>query len=290
MWPWACYLIFLCLFPILKNEASNRTHFIGWLWGLNELIYINYLEQYRAHNQPLVHITYLWPEVLCPLPLSPHCTRSDALGWEHTRNILFFCTINFPGSCGLVHHRPLVFWTQDFWVLLWSMVFLFVFHVGNKKKKAKLACFSSFLPAGDRGWWRPDRPFSFFLFKTSISQKRVATFQLLHWLFGRWSAFIPGLPRGQSSLRVPGLWVPCLCNPPAWTVPAGGGPSGHVWGMNEWTHRQGIPSLFLPRGHEPLRSRAAASSVLPWLWFRHQKQDFWRRRKINKFSLSSHCQ
>lgn len=43
------------------------------------------------------------------------------------------------------------------------MVFLLVFHVGNKKKKAKLACFSSFLPAGDRGWWRPGPFLSFFL-------------------------------------------------------------------------------------------------------------------------------
>ena len=161
-------------------------------------------------------------------------SRPVSLGWEHMRNILFFGTFNFQGSCGLVYHStdPLCFEGRIFECFCGKFFSCLCFMLAiKKKKKAKLVCFSSLLPADDQGWWLPGRPRAslLFIFKISISQKPVATFQLLHWLFRRWSAFIPGLQRGLCSLQVPGLWVSCLCNLPAWTVWAG---SGHSWGLS----------------------------------------------------------
>ena len=47
------YRISLCI-----NWVDNVTYFTGWLEGVNELTYVEDLEQYLAYNKHYVHIGY----------------------------------------------------------------------------------------------------------------------------------------------------------------------------------------------------------------------------------------
>lgn len=196
-------------------------------------------------------------------------TRPVSLGVM--RNILFFGAFNFQGSCGLVYHStdPLCFKGRIFECFCGKFFSCLCFMLTIKKKKAKLACFPSLLPADDQGWWLPGRPRAspVFIFKISISQKPVATFQLLHRLFRRWSAFTLGLQRGLSSFQVPGLWVSCFCNLPAWTVLAGSGHSRGLSGMKEGRKEptfRASQACFSWAGCKFLWSRAERGLVLSW--------------------------
>ena len=79
----------------------------------------------------------------------------------------------------------------------------------------------------------PGPAFYFFIFKTSISQKRVATFRFFIDFSGD-DLHLFQAYRGVSPLFGSlGSEFPVSVTPPAWTVLAGSGQSGHVWGMNE---------------------------------------------------------
>lgn len=175
------------------------------------------------------------------------------------------------------------------------MVFLLVFHVGNKKKKkAKLACFSSFLPAGDRGWWlarqTQGQPFLSFFLKLPFHKNEwlLSSFFIdfsgddLH-LFQAYRGVSPLFGSLDSEFPVSVTPLPGLSRQVV----------GHQGMFGEWMNE--------PTGRvsQACFSRGGMSRSGPewWqalcslgFWFRHRKQDFWRRRKINKFSLSSHCQ
>lgn len=148
----------------------------------------------------------------------------------------------------LSQHRPVVFWRQDFWVLLWWVFFLLVFHVGNKKK-----CQTSLLFFIVASWWSglmagrqtEGQPLIYFL-KSPFHKNQWLLFSFFTDFSGDDLHLIQGY-RGVSSL--PGLWVSRLCNLPAWTVLASSGHSRGVSGMKEGRNpHSGHPKPVSPEG------------------------------------------
>lgn len=176
------------------------------------------------------------------------------------------------------------------------MVFLLVFHVGNKKKKKKSKTSLLFFILAS--WWSglmtarqtQGQPFISLFLKLPFHKNEWLLFSFfidfsgddLH-LFQAYRGVSPLFGCLDSEFPVSVTPLPGL----SWQV------VGHQGMFGEWMNEP------TGRASQACFSRGGVSRSGPeWrqalcslgFWFHHQKQDFWRRRKINKFSLSARCQ
>lgn len=188
--------------------------------------------------------------------------RPASLGWEHMRNILFFGTINFQGSCGLVYYStdPLCFEGRIFECFCGKFFSYLCFMLAIKKK-----CQTSLLFFIVASWWSglmagrqtEGQPLIYFL-KSPFHKNQWLLFSFFTDFSGDDLHLVQGY-RGVSPLfldsvvSLPGL---------SWQVVGTHGV--FLEWRKEGTHIQGIPSLFLLRGHKFLWSRAERGLVLSW--------------------------